>query len=379
MIIRRRAYVLLAILGLVVAGVLYVRHLSVVGYILQHPEIDDPIRHEKLGPSSFFRYVFRATFDGEPVAVDQLVECRPLLASGGIGGGTYLMYEIFPPRAGARLSTGGFVYFQLPNYCRFNPGSREWKSYWRPDEPVEAPTLTSWVDDLENPGVIELYTTPETLNDEASRLRITEARVTFLPRGFEPETKPKTDAALMKLGGQGWTLVPLPKEVGEEIFREGKSLSKSTSDRLEEFEMSERLRELIYSDGISFNKYMGHIRHGIPLTLPEIMLLDHERKLRPTRGRLIAGQTIPLSWDGAIFQIEEHSPRGLAYMYPGSLGAQVHATLGREKAVLALGNDRLSLATNKNRQSRMAICDHLTSTCYRTILGWSQRYDGIYH
>lgn len=155
--------------------------------ILKNPYIDTDLRSEKLGPSYYYRFTFNGMFDGEPLSVNRLVECRPFVASGGIGAGTHLMYQRFPEFAGKRLDDGAAVYFMAPDFCQRNLRAGQWLV----PETTEVVPFGFWIDNLENPTVIEAYATVAYYKDPNARMTMDVGEVEFFGADFAPREKVK--------------------------------------------------------------------------------------------------------------------------------------------------------------------------------------------
>lgn len=361
--IRKRYYFIF----ILIAAIAVTSYFILKDIVLKDPYSNFFLKYAELGPSHYFRLSYRATFDGEPLDFEQLVECRPYLASGGIGGGTSRRYQRIPERAGVQLVAGGVVYFEVPHYCRFDPSSKRWQEYWRAGDSVETIPLTFWANKMENPDVIEAYTVPQYFTHAEARLRLEVSRVVFLPRGFEPEKKPETVTEFGMLGRQGWTLVPLPAEVRPEIL--GEVLAESASGRFRAHRITETAFKKTDPFFIPFTEYRSVVRWGMPLNLPPELLIHQEKGL-VENGRDIMARAVPLLWNGHEYQIAYDAPPGLIYLYTGDSGTEVHVEVDRGDPTLTFQDERITLPTSEVRHPQVAFCDTKIDTCFRLVVWW---------
>ena len=201
-----KTWVLIVVIMLVGGWLLNAHWKSVEYEILTDRYSDDPLKYEKLGPPSFYRLTFRATFDGAPVEIVRVGECRPYLASGGMGGGYWLQHVVVPPYAGQRLPDGSAFYIKMPNYCS-RVRSADSSARWRFTGTEEVLPQAYWVDSLEAPTLVEAYVTAAYFDQTEARVKIEEGQVEFL--ASRPATIPlggPADAALGKPGPTGVTL-----------------------------------------------------------------------------------------------------------------------------------------------------------------------------
>lgn len=336
-----------------------------VDRILKNPFSDDPIKYRELGPSFYFQFTFRATFDGDPVSLDQFIECRPFLASGGIGGGTYLMYQKIPEITGLVLPDGAALYFPAPHYCWDVRGHKRWPDHWRVGATVEAIPYVHWANRAENPDVIEAYVLPEYMAAEGARLRVIESRVTFMPESFTPERRTEVDPRLKTLGGWGWALAPLPAELGEAAL--GDIVAESPSRRITALHVPESMRETFHGRAWPVREYQSEVGYGIPINLPAVLIALGQRERLREGQRQTAG-VLPIAWDGNVYYVLEDRPPGLYAFYPGYPGKSAYVTMDREDPTVIFRGEAITLPTRSVRWPHLALCDRQTGGCYQLFM-----------
>ncbi|MBE9554146.1 MAG: hypothetical protein IMF05_11840 [Proteobacteria bacterium] len=343
---------------LLAVGVVYFVGMWLIeGFILRDPYSDSPLKTKMLGPSYYYRFTFNGMFDGKPLSVNRLVECRPFAASGGIGAGTHLIFQRVPEFTGKRLDNGAAVYFMVPNFCLRNLRSGQWLV----SETTEVAPFGFWIDSLENPTVIEAYASVAYYEDPDARLTMDVGQVEFLEAGFAPQEQmepaikvPAPWSRWHSSMGQrpppwrGWQLVP-----ADDSLRDALSQARpieGTPGQFELYHLKPGIR-VKYDNGAGRGRYQTRIKGGTPLNLPAV-LMRQKSPNNAEQGARLLGRMIPFRWAGDGRYEATTKPRGYAIWQPGNelyttLDHGTHATFvlnGQEFSVDFAGSHARKIA-----------------------------------
>jgi len=266
---------------------------SVEREVLSDRYSDDPLKYEKLGPPAFYRLTFRAMFDGAPVEIVRVGECRPYLASGGMGGGYSIQYVVVPPYAGQRLPDGSAYYIKMPNYCSRMRGGNS-SERWQVAGMEEVLPQGFWVDDFKAPTLVEAYVTAAYFEQPEARVKFVKGQVEFL--ALRPESIPQGGEADAVLGKPGPTGVTLGESRERFVWARGARLipvdprwrgllnappiAVSAGGRFKFFDQRDAdydpdlvtdTTRLFYNVR-GMETYIAQLRRGLPLSFPEDML-----------------------------------------------------------------------------------------------------------
>lgn len=312
--------------------------------ILRDRHSDDPLKYEKLGPPSFYRLTFHATVDGEPVEIVRVGECRPFLASGGMGAGYTLRHTLIPSFAGQRLSDGSAYYVRMPNYCFRLRGAGKFER-WRDAGTEDVLPQGFWVDNINAPSLVESYVTARYFEQPEARVKGVEGQVEFLES--RPEVMPQGGPADAVLGtpgptgvtlgyspeafiDDGWKMIPVNPELRSAlpaspvaISARGRFKVFDTSGVLDggrRFKMSGNpngpTRELY--NGEARARHIHKLMAGLPLNFPKNLLTtSSDTELVQIAGDLFS-EMMPLRRDGDARYDVRLRPRGYTIWQPGT-------------------------------------------------------------
>jgi len=303
--------------------------------VLKDPYSDHLLKRVVLGPSLYYRFVYSGVFDGQPVELNQLVECRPVLASGGLGGGTYHVYERLPIATGHRFEDGSALFFKIPSMCERNIAGGD----WRVSDTTDVLPVTYWTDDLDEPTIVELYSAPAYYEQPEARLDIGSSQLEFLPPSFQPDEKPQQPFLVpmavlppdlerwkkkypdMFMGG--WRLAPLHVPVPLDDTIRGILTAEppefiSARGRFEAYRMPPELQAWRSERKVARARarYLGPLNIGQALNFPDIVTQPQEiEDLR--QGTRLFNEIVPFVWIGDDdFEID-FSRKGLAVYQNG--------------------------------------------------------------
>lgn len=296
--------------------------------MLQSKYSDHPLKYEKFGPSYYYRFTYSGAVGDEKIDIDQLVECRPYWASGGLGGGGSVYRHKLPEVTGWKLRGGDALYFLIPNFC-----------YWRRGEPMPSPTdvvpLTFYTKDpaaIDETAEVEVYVSPDYYETRHARLKLPQSRITFLPREFVPPEKPREPFPVpthwsgpgdeRKIPPRtGWILLPFDHKVLDEV--ELQPVAKSKSGRFRMFSAPTDALSPYRGSGVrgrtSYIHYLGQIKAGRPLRRNGTVTLKLPTSIIPLRwGR--DGYHAKTDITGVVFlQANRRAFTELAYHTRGSM------------------------------------------------------------
>lgn len=353
---------------LLAGGVVYVVEMWLIeGFVLKNPYSDSFLKTKMLGPSYYYRFTFNGMFDGEPLSVNRLVECRPFVASGGIGAGTHLMYQRFPEFAGKRLDDGAAVYFMLPDFCQRNLRAGQWLV----SETTEVVPFGFWIDNLEKPTVIEAYASVAYYEDPDARLTMDVGQVEFFEAGFAPQEQmepaikvPAPWSRWHSSMGQrpppwrGWQLVPADDSL-RDVLSQARPIE-GTPGRFELYHLKPGVRDK-YAYEIARGRYRTRIKGGIPLNLPAV-LMRRKSPNNAEQGARLIGRMIPFRWAGDGRYEATSKPRGYAIWQPDK---DVIVTLVSGKhATFVLDGQEFSVNLTEFPVGRLAFLDTVTSEAF---------------
>ncbi len=344
--------------------------------MLKTPRIDDPLRHEVLGPSLYYRFVYDGLFEGQRIEIKQLIECRPYLSSSGKS----LRYERRPNFTGQRLADGSAIYFKLPDLCggRFRRmiGKRDGRPQydWKVVEPVEVLPLTFWIDNVDKPTLVEVYAAPGYYREPEARLEFKLGRIEFHAVGFAPTEKPRqpfevpagrvrwnTSTGLPTQFWGGWQLF----EIGRDIrgILPTKPLAVSASGRFKVYATALGARAE-YFNRRAYAQYSGHIRvPGWPLNLPGLFVNPGDAETLQ-EGRRLFDSMIAFRWAGNGRYEASLTPRGRAILHAET---EQSVPLHRgQAATLVIDGDpvELNLGEIQVDVHRLVLIDTATSQSY---------------
>jgi len=289
--------------------------------ILRDRYSDDPLKYEKLGPPYFYRLTFRATFDGAPVLIDQVGECRPYVASGGMGGGYTLDHQLIPKYAGQRLPDGSAFYIRMPSYCFTLRGGNK-AARWRGQGTQTVLPQGFWVDSLEDTTVIETYATARYFEEPEARIRVEEGRVEFLESGVATEAQDVASFAAQdrpyrvqrQPDGQDdsrpktrryWQLLRISPEFRAKL--PAQPIAVSQNSRFKVFDFSQVSQEQYFNTRAAA-RYGTKLGAGLPLDFPQKLMESWDIELVRI-GEDMYSEMIPLRWKEGRYHVSVR-PRG---------------------------------------------------------------------
>ena len=357
--------------------------------ILSDRHSDDPLKYEKLGPPSFFRLTFRATFDGAPVEIVRVGECRPYLASGGMGAGYTLAHALIPSFAGQRLPDGSAYYVRMPNYC-FRLGGAGRFERWAVAGAEEVLPQGFWVDNIDAPSLVESYVTAGYFEQPEARVKGAKGLIEFL--GSRPEAMPQGDPADAVLGRPGptgvtlgyspkafidggWKLIPVNPELRSALLAAPVAIS--ARGRFKVFDIAgvvnnrgqfkvpgnpnEQSREIY--DGRAMARYSHKLMAGLPLNFPKSLLTtSSDTELVQIAGVLLR-EMMPLRWDGDVHYEAQFRPRGYTIWQPGT-GHGDQLVQGGKVVRFVIEGDPVEVDLTTLRVYKLAILDTQNGQIY---------------
>lgn len=289
--------------------------------ILSDRHSDDPLKHERLGPSYFYRLIYRAMVDGAPVEIDQVAECRPYVASGGMGGGYSLQHALIPKYAGRHLPDGSAFYIRMPSYCFTLRGGNK-AVRWRAQGTQPVLPQGFWVDSLENTTVIETYATARYFEEPEARVRIEEGSVEFLETGVAPaaqdaasfatldrpyrvQRQPDDEDDNQPKTRRYWQLLRINPDLRAKL--PGPPLAVSQKGRFKVFDFSQVSRKEYFNTSAAA-RYGTKLGAGLPLPFPKNLMETWDVELVRI-GEDMYSEMIPLRWSEGRYHASVH-PRG---------------------------------------------------------------------
>lgn len=342
----------------------------------------DPLKYEKLGPPSFYQLTFHATVDGEPVEIVRVGECRPFLASGGMGAGYTLAHTLIPSFAGQRLSGGSAYYVRMPNYCFRLQGKGKFER-WRSAGPEEVLPQGFWVDNIDAPDLVESYVTAGYFEQPEARVKGAEGLIEFL--GSRPEAMPQGGPADAVLGmpgptgvtlgysprtfiDDGWRMIPVNPELRSAL--PAAPVAISARGRFKVFDIAGVVnnrgqfkvpgepngppREMY--DLKARARYSHKLMAGLPLNFPKnLFTASSDTNLVQIGGDLLS-EMIPLRWDGDVHYEVRLRPRGFTLWQHGN-GDGDQLIQGGKVVIFVIEGDPLEIDLTILNVYKMAILD----------------------